>query len=98
MNKHCLHAHRILPSSGLLRSVSWLSTDVSGQPIGFIVKCPVSKFHLVHLTLEDVSKSLLGHLTLEDMSKSLLEHLTLEDMSTSLLRHLTLEDGADRLS
>jgi hypothetical protein len=31
----------ILPSSGLLRSVDWLSTDVSGQSIG-----PIFKAHL----------------------------------------------------
>ena len=32
---------RILPSSGLLRSVGWLSTDVSGQPVGPIFKGPI---------------------------------------------------------
>jgi hypothetical protein len=34
----------ILPSSGLLRSVYWLSTDVSGQPIGPIFKSQVTSF------------------------------------------------------
>ena len=38
----------ILPSSGLLRSVGWLRTDVSGQPIGPIFKGQV----FGHLTLE----------------------------------------------
>ena len=32
----------ILPSSGLLRSVGWLRTDVSGQPIGPIFKGPTA--------------------------------------------------------
>ena len=37
---------RIIPSSGLLRSVGWLSTDVSGQYIGPIFNGQVSKKNL----------------------------------------------------
>jgi hypothetical protein len=46
-----------ISSSGLLRSVRWSDTDVSGQPIDPIIKSQtvVISFFLCSLTLEDGS-------------------------------------------